>query len=162
MQHSSLLGHFKIFRTKCQRDKKKKVLPVSKIEPVEKTHNTGRHSYITLLIGHANWICPHNEIKRINKVILYSGSKQCQSGQCILFDLLCLNYTAKFRFLQFYMAFLSGESAFGEATLFSYVAIVSEAEGVIALELREGFFLGHKMQPNAHSLTSKSFCLNYI
>ena len=39
---------------------------------------------------------------------------------------------------------------------FSYVAPVLEAEGVIALELREGFFLGHKMQPNADSLTSKS------
>ena len=44
---------------------------------------------------------------------------------------------------------------------FSYVALALEAEGVIALELREGFFLGHKMDPNPHSLTSKSFCLNY-
>ena len=32
---------------------------------------------------------------------------------------------------------------------FSYVALVLEAEGVIALELREGLILGHKMQPNA-------------
>ena len=45
---------------------------------------------------------------------------------------------------------------------FYCVVLVLEAEGVIALELREGFFLGHKMQPNADSLTSKSFLLNYI